>query len=274
MALCTRCGGEAAEWSRLCPSCRQSYRHLLRGSAGHVAAPGQRGPHRLPLIPVAGLAASLPLARALAAWPRRTLRYRHLLPGGAGERSPRWSVTAAAFVGLVVAAVAATLCLAELGSPASDTSTAVSPASTTESVATHALAPPATGLVTVSAAARSAPHAPAVSRFVSRYFAAVSGHDYPAYRMMLADVARQRQSLHSFDARYGATSVSGVTLISITAVSPGRADVSVKFASRQADAAASACAHWLVLLRLVKRHGGYLLSSAASTKVSSGAGCG
>ncbi len=124
-----------------------------------------------------------------------------------------------------------------------------------------------TGLISVAPAAAGSAHATAVVTFLTRYFTAINGHDYAAYRKLFRPAVRAELSAQEFSAGYGSTRDSLAVLRSVGVARAGRLDVLITFTSHQRPAGSpthSACTRWSIRLYLVRRDGSYLLQRPPS----------
>ena len=252
MAMCIRCGQPAPDALRPCPACEPDAPALGQASA---AADTAAATHSWPAL--------TPAVLASASWrlppgapPRRARRARI----GSGSR---WGLTAAGFVGLVVVATSAMFGLATHGSPRARPGIVLQPASVEVGLGPQALGAEH-HFVAIEHAHRPAPPSPAVVRFVRRYFAALSGHHYRAYRLLLSPGWRARQTRAAFDARYGAVTETAVALRSIAPISSGQLAVRVSYIRHQRHSRGKSCADWQSLLRLARSDGSFQLTSAST----------
>jgi hypothetical protein len=125
---------------------------------------------------------------------------------------------------------------------------------------------PATGshLITVAPAAADTPEAGPVAAILTRYFAAINGHDFRAYQRLFGRAVRGELSAAAFGSGYGSTRDSGAVLRSIRMAGPGELAATVTFTSHQQPATSatnSACTRWRITLYLVRQGAGYVLTS-------------
>ena len=261
MAMCIRCGQPAPDTLRPCPACEPD-------------APALAQAEFAPSEPMASATESS--ATAARSWPALTpaalasASWR-LPPGAPPPRfrrarigsGSRWGLTAAGFVGLVVVATSAMFGLATHGGARARPGFVLQPVSAPAGLGVLAL-----GAQEHQLAAEHAPHpappAPAVTRFVRRYFAALSGHHYRAYRLLLSPGWRARQTRAAFDARYGGVTETAVALRSIAPMSSGQLAVQVSYIRYQRRSHGRSCADWQSLLRLARSGGSYQLTSAST----------
>ncbi len=143
------------------------------------------------------------------------------------------------------------------GSPAraSPQATGQSPSPSPSSAPTHP------GVAIAQAAARNAA-APRVAIFLTRYFAAINGHDYPSFRRLLDGQMRQIETAQRFGTGFRSTRDSGATLTAVSQAPDGRLAASVAFTSHQSPADSpdqSACTRWAITLYLERAGGSYVI---------------
>jgi hypothetical protein len=225
------------------------------GPPAGYAGPGlmPRPPRALPSAPQPGWPADGGLTTSPGTPPRAR-----------GLSSPLGRWVAAAVIVVLVCAGGAALLLARHGQPPSTSgSGARKPASTPAATSLK------DGLLSVTTAAASAPHAAAVERFLVRYFTAINDHDYAAYRRLFSTSLRGGLSAAEFSTGYGSSQDSQETLRGISAVPAvsGHApelQAQVTFDSRQSPASSpthSACTAWTIAIYLVKQGSGYAIVS-------------
>lgn len=133
------------------------------------------------------------------------------------------------------------------------------------------------GLVRAAVPAAAGAHEARVLSLLDRYFAAINGHDFAAYRRLFSPALRGRLSAAAFLADYGTATDSDATLHSITVVNPGRLAVLVTYSSHSQPAASSAtslCADWTTWLYLARHGHRYVLVNAPAGHQPSGRSCG
>ena len=101
-----------------------------------------------------------------------------------------------------------------------------------------------------------------VAAFVSRYFAAIDSHDYPAYISLFAPGADPGESAQKFQAGYASTTDSNETLVALDGTASGKTAASLTFNSHQvpsSSATHSACTSWQITLYLMQSGTSYLI---------------
>jgi hypothetical protein len=205
------------------------------------------------------------------------------LPVGQGGRHShgRWLVFTVAAVVLLVAGGGTALAFAKFShhdspsrrdatggqGPAGQHSTPnSSPASPSASAQPVALAP---GVAAEPAAA-------AVRQLLDRYFTAINGHHFVAFRHLLSPDARHGMTLAHFAAGYGTTTDSSAVLRGISVTSTGQVAAHVTFTSHQAAAGSttrSTCTSWNVTLYLDRDGSGLLVGLPPAGYSASYAAC-
>jgi hypothetical protein len=203
---------------------------------------------------------------------------------GRDPHSGRWIALTAAMAVLVMAAAAAALALAngragggspQAGARASQSGPAVGPSPTVPRQ-TQATALAAGRRVAVAAGAAASPHARPVVAFLTRYFAAINGHDYRAYLRLYSPAIRGSLTPAAFSAGYGTTRDSLATLRHVGVTGPGHLDAVVTFTSHQQpgqSASQSACTRWRISLYLIREGNRYLLQTPPSGYLASFRAC-
>lgn len=177
----------------------------------------------------------------------------------------RWiSILAAAVV--VIMATAATFLLTDHGKSAGQPASRHHTSAPAPKQSSQAAAPPGLGtkLVAVTQAVANTPGAPAVVRFLTRYFTAINEHDYAAYSRLFSPALRDGLSVQAFETGYGSSQDSQATLQSISTAGAGEIAAAVTFTSHQQAAASptqSACTAWNISLYLMRQDGRYVIVS-------------
>ncbi len=172
----------------------------------------------------------------------------------------RWVAFAAAAIVLIIASAGAAILLSHRATPPSHHVSG----GTAERTTAPAPKPTTSPLITVAPAAASAPQAPAVRAFLTRYFTAINDHDFAAYRSLFSDTQRGGLSAAAFAAGYGSSRDSRATLHNIAASAAGRLVVTVTFVSHQQptdSATHSSCTAWTISLYLTKQAGAYVIQA-------------
>ena len=115
-------------------------------------------------------------------------------------------------------------------------------------------------MVAVSPAVLGAPQLQPVVAFLTTYFEAINGHDFPQYASLF--VPSIRATMHHFGAGYATTFDSGAMLTGLAATGPQGLAATVSFTSHQSPAASpdhAACNQWDITLFLKHHEGGYLI---------------
>ena len=175
-----------------------------------------------------------------------------------GARTGRWVALAAACL-LGVAAFAVVLA-GQHGTTDRVSLTRRQPANAAPSASVPQ--PTVDGLVTIEPDVATAPHETAVAALMNRYFSAINGHAYRAYKRLFSPQARGKLSAAMFRLDYGTTRDSAATLRSIGVIGPRRLDAVVTFTSYQQARlipTQSSCTAWRISLRLIRTGDGYLL---------------
>ena len=203
--------------------------------------------------------------RARAAHGRRRRSTAPVAPAD-GTHNGRWAAMAAAGV-LGVTTVAVVLA----GHPGTADHASLARRQTTAASMPSASLPSASlpkptvdGLVTIEPDVATAPHEAAVVAIVNRYFSAIDGHAYRAYKKLFTPAARGELSAAMFRLRYGTTRDSAATLRSIGVIGPRQIDAVVTFTSYQQARfipTQPSCAAWRISLHLIKRGNEYLLET-------------
>lgn len=205
-------------------------------------------------------------------------------PGPGHRRMPAWVMIAAAGV-VVLAGLGGWYVATQHGStPAASTQrqpsakpsagSAGSPAATSPSsrLASPTGAPtPSTPAATTAGGSSQVALGPGVSgqtagsvaAFVSRYFAAVNSHDYPAYISLFAPGADPGENGQKFQAGYASTTDTNETLVALAGTANGKSAASLTFNSHQAPASSAthtACTSWQITLYLMQSGTSYLIS--------------
>ncbi len=121
-----------------------------------------------------------------------------------------------------------------------------------------------TRVVTIAAAAASAPHAAAIATFLTRYFDAIDHHSYRQYRSLFSASSRDALTAAAFAAGYGTTRDSHAVLRRISTTAGGQIKALVTFTSHQraSDSATdTSCTTWSISLYLARASGGYVIES-------------
>ena len=118
--------------------------------------------------------------------------------------------------------------------------------------------------VAVAPAVAANPAAPRVVSLLARYFAAINGHDYQAFRPLLDGPIQRVETAQRFRAGFRSTRDSGATLTGLSVAPDGRVAAVVAFTSHQSPADSpdqSACTHWTITLYLEHAGGSYLIGA-------------
>ena len=142
------------------------------------------------------------------------------------------------------------------------TSTSAPPPLTTPGEVTSGAA----GLdVTLSAEAQTSPHAEAVQGLLARYFAAINGHDYPAWKAAVTADQSANWSEDAWQRAYASTNDSNVYISDITDGTP--MSVRIQFVSHQDVALAPTslpvtCINWDVSYALEEAGGTFRVGTS------------
>ena len=189
-----------------------------------------------------------------------------------GTRTGRWVALAAACL-LGVAAFAVVLA-GQHGTTDRVSLTRRQPANAAPSASVPQ--PTVDGLVTIEPDVATAPHEPAVAALLNRYFSAINGHAYRAYKRLFSPAARAELSAAMFRQDYAATTESAATLWSIGVISPGQVEAVVTFTSYQRarySPTQASCATWRISLHLIRSGHGYLVEPPPRGDQPSPGGC-
>ena len=129
------------------------------------------------------------------------------------------------------------------------------------SAAPPAAATPAT--VTLAPGMGQDPAAGPVQSLLVSYFTAINAHRFSQYAQSFLPPERHQLSAATFAAGYGSTTDTGITLVSITAASPGLA-ATASFTSTQRSApgaTVTSCTDWDITLFLGRHGPGYLIGA-------------
>ncbi len=115
-----------------------------------------------------------------------------------------------------------------------------------------------------------------IAAFVSRYFAAINSHDYPAYVSLFAPGADPGVTAQQFQAGFGSTADTDETLVALASTPSGKTAASVTFTSHQSPASSAthtACTSWRITLYLVQSATTYLIGHPPASYHASFAPC-
>lgn len=180
----------------------------------------------------------------------------------------RWTAITAAAAVVVIAAGVVTLVEhghtpARPGARQTGTATA-SPSASPRHAAGASRPRTRTRPVTVAAAAASAPHSAAIVAFLTRYFAAIDHHNFPAYRSLFSPSSRAALTAAAFTSGYGTTRDSHAVLRRISTTAGGEVRALVTFTSHQhaSDSPTrTSCTAWSISLFLTRTGGGYVIET-------------
>jgi hypothetical protein len=116
------------------------------------------------------------------------------------------------------------------------------------------------GVVAVSPAVLGTPRLQPVVAFLTTYFEAINGRDFPQYASLF--IPSIRATMRQFGAGYATTFDSGATLTGLAATGPQGVAATVTFTSHQSPAASpdhAACDQWDITLFLRHDAGAYLI---------------
>jgi hypothetical protein len=176
-------------------------------------------------------------------------------------------VAAAVAVAVIVAGI---VVLTEQGTPAAGAPGAGRP---TADAPRH---PAGHAFITVAPAVATQPRAPAVVSLLTRYFHAISAHDFAAYRKLFGPSLRRGLSARAFGTGYGSSRVSGAVLRALTSTGPRQVQATVTFISRREAATGvthSGCRAWRISLYLRRHARGYLIVSPPGEYAASASPC-
>jgi hypothetical protein len=127
-------------------------------------------------------------------------------------------------------------------------------------------------LVTLGAGAAGDSRAAGVEQFATSYFTAINDHSYSEYLAILSPELAAHETLAEFNYGFGSTHDSGVTINSITTVSPGVTGINLSFTSHQRASQSvdqqSTCTDWeSVTLYLDNDGSQYLLGPSPNNAV-------
>ena len=136
--------------------------------------------------------------------------------------------------------------------------------------------PTVDGLVTIEPDVATAPHEAAVAAVLNRYFSAIDGHAYRAYKQLFSPAARDELSAARFRQGYAMTTDSAATLWSIGVIRPGQVEAVVTFTSYQRarySPMQASCTAWRISLHLIRSGREYLVDTPPGGEQPSSRSC-
>jgi hypothetical protein len=179
-------------------------------------------------------------------------------------------------IGLVVTGVAASLVLGACSSSSKSSSTGVATSGASTKVSSVPPAHTGNSVVSVAAAARSHPRAPAVAALLTRRYTDINERNFDEYWKMYTPKYRATFNPAQVAAGYRSTKIFDIHLTELSTSGDGRLAATVKFTSNQDAADApngQKCTQWTVGFFLKNVGGAYLIDKPPSTYHSKHAAC-